>query len=322
MAAESERQHHCVYSPGQRERVDRDWGLEADLGHAIENAEVDLLFQPKVELASGRPVSVEALIRWNHPTRGVVGPAEFVRIAEETGLMVPIGEWVLRKACEAAASWTDLPDIRVAVNVSGRQLQQPEFSDRVALILDETGFPGSRLELELTESVAAADGSLAALGRLRKLGIRVAIDDFGTGYSSLKLLKRLEADVLKIDRSFVHDAAESKAASVIVEGMLQMARGLGMEVIAEGVETLEEMDQMLALGCQYMQGYLFSKPIPRDRFQQEAVADTAPWRMPVQRPESWSPPSVDEMRAEESRAGDTPPMARELTDDDLPALRD
>ena len=304
----------------EEEVVDR-FQLVNSLRGALHAGEMELDFQPQIDAISERISGVETLIRWNHPTRGIVGPAEFVRIAEETGLMVPIGEWVLRKACETAASWTELPDIRVAVNVSGRQLQQAEFADRVALILQEAGFPGSRLELELTESVAAADGSLAALGRLRKLGIRVAIDDFGTGYSSLKLLKRLDADILKIDRSFVHDAAKSQAASVIVEGMVQMARGLGMEVIAEGVETLEEMDQMLALGCQYMQGYLFSKPIPKDRFEEEATSESAPWRMPVQRPESWSPPSVDALRADEARESEATPRARELGDEYLPALR-
>ncbi len=259
------------------------------LRDAIHSGLLALMFQPQVDIQREELVAAETLVRWHHPTRGAISPTEFIPVAEETGLMVPLGEWVLRTACATAASWRAVPGARVAVNISGRQLEQPDFSSRVQRILEETGLPRERLEIELTESLAASDGALAVLERLRELGIRTAIDDFGTGYSSLTRLRRLPVDTLKIDRSFVHGVSLNDPDAVILESMIRIASGLGLEVVAEGVETLEEMDALRALGCTLMQGYLFSKPLPKIDFEAEVGREDAEWRMPLDRPEAWLP---------------------------------
>lgn len=230
-------------------------------------------------------------------------------------MMVALGEWVLRRACQAAVAWTSLPNARLAVNISGRQLDQLDFPDRVERILHETGLPASRLEVELTESIAASDSAIRALGRLRELGIRVAIDDFGTGYSSLTLLRRLPVDILKIDQSFVRGAAVTDPDAVILEAIIHIARGLGLDVVAEGVETLEEMDSLVRRGCTLMQGYLFSKPIPMADFESCVTAPDAAWRLPIIRPEAWSPPELDDSLdvqvSDDSEDGELLPVLRE-----------
>jgi len=291
------------------------------LREAIHSGQLVLMFQPQIQVASEEVVGVETLVRWEHPTRGLVSPNEFIAVAEETGMMVPLGEWVLRTACMAAVGWTDLPNARVAVNISGRQLDQEDFPDRVARILEETGLPARRLEVELTESLAASDSALRTLGRLREMGVRAAIDDFGTGYSSLTLLKRLNVDMLKIDQSFVRGAAVTDPDAVILEAIIHMARGLGLDVLAEGVETLEEMDSLSQRGCTLMQGYLFSKPVPRQDFESQISAPDAPWRQPILRPESWSPAdhSRGTLGASGAAAGD---IDEEDEGDLLPVLRD
>jgi EAL domain-containing protein (putative c-di-GMP-specific phosphodiesterase class I) len=250
-----------------------------------------------------------------------VSPSEFIEVAEGTGMMVPLGEWVLQRACQTATEWTALPNARVAINVSGRQLDQENFPDRVQKTLDETGLPASRLEIELTESIAASDSALRALARLREMGVRAAIDHFGTGYSSLKLLKRLPVDTLKIDQSFVRSAAFTDPDAVILEAIIHMARGLGLDALAEGVETLEEMDSLLERGCTLMQGYLFSKPLTKQDFEAQITANDAAWRLPIIRPESWSPPPPREARnvsagpARQDEAGNLLPVLRDLSDD-------
>jgi EAL domain-containing protein (putative c-di-GMP-specific phosphodiesterase class I) len=209
----------------------------------------------------------------------------------------------------AAAEWQNLSHARVAVNISGRQLDQEDFPDRVAHILAETGLPAHRLEVELTESIAASDAALRSLAKLREIGVRAAIDDFGTGYSSLTLLKRLNVDMLKIDQSFVRGAAQTDPDAVILEAIIHMCRGLGLDVMAEGVETLEEMDSLSARGCTLMQGYLFSKPVARQDVETLIGSPDAQWRLPVSRPESWRPPTME------------PEPLAVSNDDDLPALR-
>jgi diguanylate cyclase (GGDEF)-like protein len=305
----------CVFNSGMNDKASERFELVNGLREAIHSGQLVLSFQPQVQVATEEIVGMETLVRWEHPTRGIVSPSEFIAVAEETGMMVPLGEWVLRRACQAAVSWTALPDARLAVNISGRQLDQEDFPERVERILSETGLPPSRLEVELTESLAASDSAIRALGRLREIGIRVAIDDFGTGYSSLTLLKRLSVDLLKIDQSFVRGAAVTDPDAVILEAIIHIARGLGLDLVAEGVETLEEMDSLLQRGCTLMQGYLFSKPIPMADFEACVTGPDAAWRLPIIRPEAWAPPELDDSL-------DVPALREEDDEDMLPALRD
>jgi diguanylate cyclase (GGDEF)-like protein len=274
------------------------------LREAIHSGMLTLMFQPQIDVSTEEMIGAEALVRWKNPNLGLIAPLEFIAVAEETGLMVPLGEWVLQTACLAANSWESIPHVRVSVNVSERQLEQNDFPDRVRAILDETGLPTQRLELELTESFVASDAAVVVLKKLHDLGIRTAIDDFGTGYSSFTLLKRLPVDTLKIDRSFVTGAAYEAQDAVILEALIRMARGLGCDVVAEGVETFEEMDALRTLGCTVMQGYLFSKPIPKHEFEQEVVSPEAAWRLPLDRPESWLPSGESAYDSREDAEGD------------------
>lgn len=307
-----------IYEPEMDMASEERFDLVNSLREAIHGGDLVVAFQPQIDVRLEEIVAVETLVRWNHPTRGLIAPSEFIGVAEEAGMMVPLGEWVLRAACEAASEWKALPRARVAVNVSGRQLQHEEFPERVRIILEEASMPPDRLELELTESLAASEQTLRAISRLRDQGIRIAIDDFGTGYSSFALLKRMPADLLKIDQSFVRDALNGRSAEVILDTIIRMGRGLGIEVLAEGVETIEEMDMLLSLGCHQMQGYLLSKPIAKADFEAAVTGPDAAWRMPIERPETWSPLSRDELR----ELGDTLDGEEELSDDALPALRD
>jgi diguanylate cyclase len=220
-------------------------------------------------MIGGHYVAAEALLRWNHPQRGPVSPAVFVPILEETGLIGPVGGWVLRRALADFADWqrAGLPLERVAVNVSASQLLDPEFADLVAETLRGTGLEGKNLEVELTEASLVTDFHRAndSLLRLRGLGVRIAVDDFGTGYSSLAYLNELVFDVLKIDRAFVVSVPAPKAMA-IVRAVIAVAESLGKEVVAEGIESEAQWSHLVALGCDYGQGYLFGKPLPRDEF--------------------------------------------------------
>lgn len=291
-----------VFSNYMNDKAAERFDLVNGLRDAIRDGQLVLAFQPQIQVATEEIIGLETLVRWNHPTRGLVSPSEFIQVAEETGLMVPLGEWVLHQACISAAKWTDLSSARVAVNISGRQLEQANFPERVAAILEQTGLPANRLEIELTESIAASESALRAIHKLREMGVRAAIDDFGTGYSSLTLLKRLNVDMLKIDQSFVRGAAQTDPDAVILEAIINIAQGLGMEVLAEGVETLEEMDSILERGCSLMQGYLFAKPIPGEDLEATVTPSDALWRLPITRPESWSPPAFEEPPEKENVA--------------------
>jgi diguanylate cyclase (GGDEF)-like protein len=314
----------CLFNSTMNDKSAERFKMVNGLREAIRSGQLLLMYQPQIQVATEEVVGVEALVRWDHPTRGLVSPGEFIEVAEETGMMVPLGEWILRRACQTATEWTALPNARVAVNISGCQLDQEDFPDRVQMILEEAGLPASRLEIELTESIAASDSALRALERLGVLGVRAAIDDFGTGYSSLTLLRRLPVDTLKIDQSFVRSAALTDPDAIILEAIIRMARGLGLDVLAEGVETLEEMKLLLDRDCTLMQGYLFSKPVTRQDFEAQIVASDAPWRLPITHPESWSPPPPREERnvsarparwATEDEAGDLLPVLRDMPDD-------
>jgi len=279
-----------VFSDEMNERSVERFELVSGLREAVHSGQLQLMFQPQVNAATEEIVGVETLVRWHHPTRGVVSPANFIGVAEDAGVMVQLGEWVLRSACEAARSWSAQSHARVAVNLSGRQLDHPDFPKRVRKILSESGLPAARLELELTESLATSASASRAISELRALGIRVAIDDFGTGYSSLTLLKRLNVDMLKIDQSFVRGAAQTDPDRVILAAIIHMARGLGLDVMAEGVESPGEMRALLDRGCTMMQGYLFSKPVDKNQLDWLVTSPDAPWRLALADPDSWALP--------------------------------
>jgi diguanylate cyclase (GGDEF)-like protein len=243
--------------------------LEHDLRYALERKEFVLYYQPQVDLSSGQVIGVEALIRWQHPERGLISPAEFIPVAEETGLIVPIGEWGLREACRQAKIWhtAGATGLKMAVNLSAGQFKHHRLPTVVADILAETGFDPQYLELELTESDAMeyADASVNVLRTLKSLGIGIAIDDFGTGYSSLSYLQRFPIDVVKIDRAFVRHSSADANDWTIAQTIIAMAHSLRLQVIAEGVETEEQRAFLADQGCQMAQGYLFSRPLPAEQ---------------------------------------------------------
>jgi diguanylate cyclase (GGDEF)-like protein len=236
--------------------------LEQDLRQALSDGGFEIHYQPLVDLRSDRVTGCEALLRWRHPERGMISPADFIPVAEDTGLIVELGEWVLRTACAEAAQWPD--HVRLAVNVSPVQLKEPTLSLRIASALAASSLPANRLELEITEAVLIRDDetALAILHEMRALGVRIALDDFGTGYSSLSYLKRFPFDKIKIDRCFVADIAETSGAPVIVQAVVNIAAASHMTTVAEGVETEAQRELLRTLGCTEMQGYLFSAPKP------------------------------------------------------------
>jgi predicted signal transduction protein with EAL and GGDEF domain len=244
--------------------------IEGDLRYAIERGQLLLYYQPKIDLVTGQIVGVEALIRWRHPQRGLVPPSQFIEIAEDCGLIVPIGRWVLREACRQARAWQDagLPKIRVAINVSAVELRA---ADRVSSVLDvlaDTGLEARHLELELTETFLMQEtaSTVAVLRELRNIGVHLALDDFGTGYSSLSNLQRFPIDTLKIDQSFVRDLASDADDANIVSAVIGMGNSLHMRVIAEGIETREQLEFLRQHRCPVGQGYYFSRPVPAAEF--------------------------------------------------------
>ncbi|MGZ5203263.1 MAG: putative bifunctional diguanylate cyclase/phosphodiesterase, partial [Telluria sp.] len=242
------------------------------LRNALERDEFVLYYQPQVDLASGQIVGMEALIRWNHPELGMVPPNRFVPIAEETGLIVPIGAWVMRTAAAQAKAWQDagMGRLRVAVNLSARQFGDPELIAGIESVLADTRLAPDCFELELTESLFMSEVTPAVdlLHRMKALGVNLSIDDFGTGYSSLSYLSRFPIDVLKIDRSFVADITDDANDAAIVTSIIALAHNLKLSVIAEGVETAEQLDYLRSQGCDEMQGYFFSRPLPAPEFEQ------------------------------------------------------
>jgi diguanylate cyclase (GGDEF)-like protein len=236
--------------------------LEMDLRKALRNKEFELYYQPLVALKTNEISVFEALLRWNHPTRGLISPAEFIPIAEETGLIISIGEWVLNTACQETINWPD--HVKVAVNLSPSQLNNRNLVRVVINALRESGMPARKLQLEITESVLMQNtfSTLATLHELRKLGIQIAMDDFGTGYSSLSYLRSFPFDKIKIDRSFIQDLANGEEPLAIVHAIAGLAKGLNMISTAEGVETQQQLDTLQAIGCTEMQGYLFSRAVP------------------------------------------------------------
>jgi len=245
--------------------------LETDLRSALKGEQLELYFQPIISFKSGRIVGAEALLRWNHPKRGMVFPDKFIPLAEDTGLILPIGAWVLHEACLQMKAWLEkgYEIERVAVNVSGLQLQRGQFEDVVRTALDETGLDGRNLELEITENVIMqhTDKAIAVLQQLKGMGVQIAIDDFGTGYSSLSYIKQLPIDKLKIDRSFVRDMPTDADDKAIARAIIVLARSLGLKVVAEGIELKEHALILNKMGCNEGQGYLYSKPVKVSEFE-------------------------------------------------------
>lgn len=265
------RNAYCFFTTEMQERSTRTLQLENDLRRALEHGELSLHFQPQFMIAARRLVGAEALLRWQHPELGMVPPAEFIPIAEESGLILPIGEWVLRDAVRQMRLWRQagLPLLTVAVNLSAVQFRQANLAEVVSRILDEEGLSAQFLELELTESVAM-DNPLAAvklMDKLRARGVRISIDDFGTDYSSMSYLKRFQAHKLKIDRSFIADLAADPDDEAIIAAIISLAHNLGLQTIAEGVESEEQLSFLHAKGCDEAQGYLFSEPLPAAQFE-------------------------------------------------------
>jgi diguanylate cyclase (GGDEF)-like protein len=254
------------YSAELNARLHLRMALEADLRHALERGQLLLHYQPKVDVGTGRVGGVEALLRWAHPERGLVSPAEFIPVAEETGLIVPIGEWVLRTACAQARAWQaeGAPRVAVSVNLSARQFKHHDLTAVVRRVLEETGLEPRLLELEVTETLLMEDTvrTVAVLRALREHGVTISLDDFGTGYSSLGYLKRFPIDAIKLDKSFVRDAVTDAQSGAITTAIIELGHSLGLAVVAEGVETEEQLAYLAARECDVVQGFLFGRPMP------------------------------------------------------------
>ena len=267
-AKETGRNGVQFYAPHMNAHATDRLALEGALRGALREQQFELYFQPQVDLHSGRVVGTEALIRWRHPHFGTVRPDRFIALAEETGLIVPIGAWALRSACVQNREWqcSGLGQLRIAVNLSARQFAEPGLVQTVREVLEETGLAPESLEIELTESMMMIDveSAIETMRCLKAMGVKLSIDDFGTGYSSLAYLKRFPVDVLKIDQSFVRDIVGSRDGAAMVDAIISLAHSLRMHVIAEGVETLEQLDYLRDCGCDEVQGYLFARPEPRE----------------------------------------------------------
>ncbi len=276
-AKESGRSTYRFYSPDLTERATERAGLANDLHRVIEREQLSLVYQPQVDLATGQMVGLEALLRWHHPVHGAVSPASFIPIAEETGLIKEIGEWVLQAACKQARRWLDdgLDFGRIAVNIAGPQIRGGDLHVVVSKALESSGLPAQRLELEVTESfiMQGTEQGIDDMRRLRELGLDLSIDDFGTGYSSLSYLKRLPINRLKIDQSFVRDLPADEEDSAISSAVIALGSSLGLDVVAEGIETAEQRSFLIGAGCPRGQGYLFSRPLGADALA-AWVADT------------------------------------------------
>jgi EAL domain-containing protein (putative c-di-GMP-specific phosphodiesterase class I) len=270
LAKEKGRNNYQFYTPLLNSRTLDRLKLEYDLRLALDLGQFELHYQPQIDATTQRLYGAEALIRWRHPERGLVPPNDFISLAEEIGLIIPIGGWVIAEAARQVTRWQaeGLEQMVVSVNISALQFHQPGFLGEVQAIMEAAGAAPQSLELELTESMLMSDmdASITVLQMFRDLGCRIAIDDFGTGFSCLNYLRRLPVNILKIDQSFVRDMQSDEASLAIVSYIIRLAQSLGMDTIAEGVETSTEMSLLLSEGCHLMQGYHFSKALPPAQF--------------------------------------------------------
>jgi diguanylate cyclase (GGDEF)-like protein len=266
------RRNYQFYTEKMREEVAQRVTAEQELESALKNGEFVLHYQPQIELATGRVVGVEALVRWQHPVRGMISPCNFIPLAEETKLIIPLGKWILEAACRQLMRWHEdgLPDLHVAVNLSTIQFQDKKLPELVRQALAQSGLHARYLHLEITESMAMynPEENIVMMNTLADIGVKLAIDDFGTGYSSLAYLKIFPVNMIKIDRSFVKDIEIDENDAAICEITMLLAQKLGMLVVAEGVETVAQKQFLSNLGCQLVQGYLFSKPLPADAIKE------------------------------------------------------
>jgi EAL domain-containing protein (putative c-di-GMP-specific phosphodiesterase class I) len=273
MAKERGKGRYQVFEAEMHDTALKRLELKADLQRALEHGEFVLHYQPVIELKSGRITGVEALVRWIHPVRGLVPPLDFIPLAEETGLIVPIGRWVLREACGFANELREQQrtgsEFHMAVNLSARQLARPEVVDEVREILEDTGVPPSALVLEITESVMMQDMemSIERLSSLKALGVQLAIDDFGTGYSSLNYVRRFPVDILKVDKSFIDGVNEEGESSALTAAVIELAGILNLRPVAEGIERADQLDRLLELRCDLGQGFFFAKPLPSEELE-------------------------------------------------------
>jgi EAL domain-containing protein (putative c-di-GMP-specific phosphodiesterase class I) len=281
-AKEAGRNTMRFFSPELQAAVSARAAMEEDLREAIKTNQFVLYYQPQVE--RGRLIGAEVLLRWKHPKHGLMAPGEFIPLAEESGLILPMGDWVLEAACGQLAAWAvrkETDTLTLAVNISARQFRQPDFVERVLAALDHTGANPLTLKLELTESMLLdnVDDVIAKMTALKSHGLRFSLDDFGTGYSSLAYLRRLPLDELKIDLIFVRDLLADAASGAIAQAILSLGKAMGLRVIAEGVESEEQREFLIRLGCHSFQGFLFSRPLPLEEFQlwlPETAGSTVP----------------------------------------------
>jgi diguanylate cyclase (GGDEF)-like protein len=270
-AKQEGRQCYRFFTPEMQAHSERNLLLVNALRHALERGQLRLHYQPQVSMQDGHIIGAEALLRWQHPELGSVSPAEFIPVAEVSGLILPIGEWVLRCAVRQAKAWLEagFAPLIIAVNLSAVQFRHPDLPELITRILDEEGLPPEYLELELTEGVAMNNPqeAIAVMNNLHERGVRMSVDDFGTGYSSLSYLKKFKVYKLKIDQSFVRDISTDPEDKAIVSAIINLAKSLGLKTIAEGVETVAQQAFLREQGCHEMQGYLFSKPVPSEQFE-------------------------------------------------------
>ena len=278
---------YALYEPQQDHYSPRRLSLAGELRSALENGELELHYQPKADVVTGRIIGVEALVRWIHPRHGLLGPEEFVPIAEQTGLIVPLTHWVLDAAMRQCRVWQEQGyELSVAVNLSARSFLDTQLAVNIPLLLAHHQIEPTLLELEVTESTIMLDPVRACttLERLSEIGLTLSIDDFGTGYSSLANLKRLPVDMIKIDKSFVLEMATEHSDAAIVRSTIELAHNLGLQVIAEGVEDRQIWDELARLGCDYAQGFYLSRPLPADKLTRKLALAPAEDGVLVERP--------------------------------------